>query len=192
MMSVDVIGDIRRAYFEQRLPIKEIVRTLRVSRATVRKVVRSHKTAFKYERGVQPAPKLGAWVEVLAQILEKEAKLPRRERRSTQRLFEELCEAAVTMARMTACIVSPNRGATSRLGRRRTPLCGVPRPAWARSPRRWCSNSASRICSASAFFSASSSPSLANTACGSSPDSSSSMISSRIVIRPPRPSGATV
>ena len=90
MMSVDVIGDIRRAYFEQRLPIKEIVRTLRVSRATVRKVVRSHKTAFKYERGVQPAPKLGAWVEVLAQILEKEAKLPRRERRSTQRLFEEL------------------------------------------------------------------------------------------------------
>ena len=112
MMSVDAIGDIRRAYFEQRLPIKEIVRTLRVSRATVRKVVRSHKTAFKYERGVQPAPKLGAWVEVLAQILEKEAKLPRRD-----------CEAAVTMARMTACIVSPNRGATSRLGRRRTPLC---------------------------------------------------------------------
>ena len=64
MMSVDAIGDIRRAYFEQRLPIKEIVRTLRVSRATVRKVVRSHKTAFKYERGVQPAPKLGAWVDV--------------------------------------------------------------------------------------------------------------------------------
>ena len=28
MMSVDVIGDIRRAYFKQRLPIKEIVRTL--------------------------------------------------------------------------------------------------------------------------------------------------------------------
>ena len=29
-MSVDVIGDILRAYFEQRLPIKEIVRMLRV------------------------------------------------------------------------------------------------------------------------------------------------------------------
>jgi hypothetical protein len=38
MMSVDVIGATRRAYFEQRLPIKEIVRTLCVSRATVRKV----------------------------------------------------------------------------------------------------------------------------------------------------------
>ena len=33
----------------------------------------SHKTEFKYERGVQPAPKLGEWVEVLTEILEKEA-----------------------------------------------------------------------------------------------------------------------
>src|ERR1700704_6292016 len=90
MVGVDMIGEIRRAYFEQRRPIKQIVRTLRVSRATVRKVVRGQKTEFRYERGVQPAPKLGEWIEVLVEILEQEAKLPRRERRSTQRLFEEL------------------------------------------------------------------------------------------------------
>ena len=66
------------------------MRTLLVSRATVRKVVRGHQTEFKYERGVQPLPKLGGWVEVLTEILEQEAKLPKRERRSTQRLFEEL------------------------------------------------------------------------------------------------------
>lgn len=90
MVGVDLIGDIRRAYFEQRRPIKEIVRTLSVSRATVRRVVRSQKTVFTYERAVQPAPKLGEWVAVLTGILEREAKLPRRERRSTQRLFEEL------------------------------------------------------------------------------------------------------
>jgi transposase len=90
MIGVDMIGRIRRAYFEQHRPIKEIVRTLSVSRATVRKVVRGQATEFKYERGVQPVPKLGEWVEVLAGILEGEAKLPRRERRSTQRLFEEL------------------------------------------------------------------------------------------------------
>ena len=87
---MDMIGEIRRAYFEQRRPIKEIVRTLRVSRATVRKVIRGRETEFKYERGVQPAPKLGEWVAVLTEILEKETRLPRRERRSTQRLFEEL------------------------------------------------------------------------------------------------------
>ena len=90
MIGVDLIGGIRRAYFEQRLPIKEIVRRLAVSRATVRRVIRSQKTEFKYERGVQPVPKLGEWVAVLSEMLEKEAQLPRRERRSTQRLFEEL------------------------------------------------------------------------------------------------------
>ena len=74
MIGVDKIGEIRRAYFEQHRPIKEIVRTLSVSRATVRKVIRGHKTEFKYERGVQPTPKLGDWVEVLTEILEKEAK----------------------------------------------------------------------------------------------------------------------
>jgi hypothetical protein len=62
MIGVDLIGQIRRAYFEQHRPIKEIVRTLSVSRATVRKVIRGHATEFKYERGVQPAPKLGEWV----------------------------------------------------------------------------------------------------------------------------------
>ena len=90
MIGVDLIGQIRRAYFEQRQPIKEIVRTFSVSRATVRKVVRSQATEFKYERAVQPAPRLGEWVVILNEILEKEAKLPRRERRSTQRPFEEL------------------------------------------------------------------------------------------------------
>jgi hypothetical protein len=99
MIGVDLIGEIRRAYFEQQRPIKEIVRTLSVSRTTVRKVIRSRETEFKYERGVQPVPKLGEWVEVLTEILEKEAKLPRRERRSTQRLFEELRGRGATNAR---------------------------------------------------------------------------------------------
>ena len=76
MVGVDKIGEIRRAYFEQGRAIKEIVRTLSVSRATVRKVIRGHKTEFKYARGVQPSPKFGEWVEVLKEILEKEAKLP--------------------------------------------------------------------------------------------------------------------
>jgi transposase len=90
MIGVDLIGQIRRAYFEQHRAIKEIVRTLSVSRATVRKVIRSHRTEFKYERTVQPTPKLGIWVDILTEFLEREAKLPKRERRSTQRLFEEL------------------------------------------------------------------------------------------------------
>src|SRR5450432_4167704 len=90
MFGVEKIGEIRRAYFEQGRSIKEIVRALSVSRATVRKVIRSLRTEFKYARDVQPSPKLGVWVEALTEILETESKLAKRERRSTQRLFEEL------------------------------------------------------------------------------------------------------
>lgn len=90
MIEVDLIGRIRRAFHEERSGIKAIAREFGVSRTTVRKVVRSDKTEFRYERSVQPAPKLGAFVEDLTAILEAEASLPRRERRSTQRLFEEL------------------------------------------------------------------------------------------------------
>src|SRR5271168_2686601 len=95
MIGVDKIGEIRRAYFEQHRASKEIVRTLSVSRATVRKVIRGHETEFKYERGIQPTPKLGNWVEILTEILEKEDGLPKRERRSTQRLFERSEERRV-------------------------------------------------------------------------------------------------
>jgi hypothetical protein len=61
MIGVDLIGQIRRAHFEQHRSIKEIVRTFSVSRATVRKVIRSQKIEFKYAREVQPTPKLGEW-----------------------------------------------------------------------------------------------------------------------------------
>ena len=45
---------------------------LSVSRTTVRKVIRGQATEFKYERGVQPTPKLGEWVAVLSELLEKD------------------------------------------------------------------------------------------------------------------------
>jgi len=90
MIGVDSIGRIRRAFHDQHKGIRTIARELGTSRATVRKVVRGDETEFKYERGVQPSPKLGQWIGDLTGILEAEAKLPRRERRSTQRLFEEL------------------------------------------------------------------------------------------------------
>ena len=58
MIGVDLIGQIRRAYFEQRRPIKEIVRTLLVSRATVRKVIRGHATGSNTFGEFSPRPSL--------------------------------------------------------------------------------------------------------------------------------------
>ena len=69
----------------------------------MRKVVRSGSTEFKYERQVQPAPKLGGWVAILTEILERESKRPLRERRSTQRLYEDLRVRGYDGAQ-TACI----------------------------------------------------------------------------------------
>jgi WD domain, G-beta repeat len=58
-ITVETIGRIRGEHFIKGKTIKEIVRDLKVSRNTVRKVLRSGATSFEYERDVQPRPKLG-------------------------------------------------------------------------------------------------------------------------------------
>ena len=65
MLVVETIAKIRRAYFSQGKPIKEICRELRVSRKVVRKVIRSDATEFRYERTRQPLPRIGPWRERL-------------------------------------------------------------------------------------------------------------------------------
>jgi transposase len=90
MTGVETIARIRFEHYQNGKGIKRIARELGIARDTVRKVLRSGATEFTYKREIQPQPKLGAWVTVLTEILEAEANLPRRERRSTQRLFEEL------------------------------------------------------------------------------------------------------
>ena len=90
MLVVETIAKIRRAYFVQKKPIKEICRDLHVSRKVVRKVIRSDATEFRYERETQPLPKIGPWREQLdALLLENEGKASR-ERLTLVRLFEEL------------------------------------------------------------------------------------------------------
>ena len=48
MIGVDVIGQLRRGYFEQQRPIREIVGLLSVSCAT-RKVIRVQESECNYE-----------------------------------------------------------------------------------------------------------------------------------------------
>lgn len=58
MLVVETIAKIRRTYFQDGKSIEQICRDLRVSRKTVRKVVRSGTAAFTYERSVQPKPQI--------------------------------------------------------------------------------------------------------------------------------------
>jgi len=90
MLVVETVGRIRREFFVKGKTIKEIVRDLKVSRNTVRKVLRSGATSFEYERAVQPLPKLGAWRPVLDRILSENEGKQQRERLTLIRVFEEL------------------------------------------------------------------------------------------------------
>jgi transposase len=92
MKGVDTISRIRREYFVRGRPIKEIVRDLHVSRNTVRKVVRSGVTEFRYERGRQALPKLGPWRDELDALLVANEGKAARERLTLIRLFETLKE----------------------------------------------------------------------------------------------------
>jgi transposase len=90
MLVVETVGRIRREHFVQGKSIKEIARDLRMSRNTVRKILRSGETSFAYERDVQPQPKLGRWKSDLDRMLAENAGKPARERLTLIRLFEDL------------------------------------------------------------------------------------------------------
>src|SRR5215831_16145073 len=90
MLVVETIGRIRREHFIKGKSIKEIVRDLKVSRNTVRKVLRSGETSFSYQREVQPRPKLGRWKVELDRLLMQNSSAAVRERLTLIRLFEEL------------------------------------------------------------------------------------------------------
>src|SRR5258708_836422 len=90
MLIVETIARIRREHFIKGKTIKEIARDLKVSRNTVRKVLRSGETSFEYERVVQPRPKLGRWAAELDGLLAGNAAKSAREQLTLIRIFEEL------------------------------------------------------------------------------------------------------
>lgn len=90
MKGADTIARIGREFFIRSRSIEKIVRDLHVSRNTVRKVVRTGRTAFAYEREVQPMLKLGPWRADLDELLAAKDSKAARERLTTIRMFEDL------------------------------------------------------------------------------------------------------
>jgi len=89
MLTVETIGRIRRGHFGGKT-IKALSRELRVSRNTVRKILRSGATSASYERKNQPLPQLGHWLAALDGLLKANAAKSDRDRLTLIRLFEEL------------------------------------------------------------------------------------------------------
>src|SRR5690242_20787945 len=90
MLVVETVARIRREHFIKGKTIKEIARDLKMSRNTVRRVLRSGATSFEYEREVQPRPKLGRWTAELDELLASNAAKASREQLTLIRIFEEL------------------------------------------------------------------------------------------------------
>ena len=104
MLIVETIARIRREHFIKGKTIKEIVRDLKVSRNTVRKVLRSGETSFEYERQVQPRPKLGRWAVELDGLLAASSKS---------------CAGVAMTAATMPCGVTPDGGARNAGNRQR-------------------------------------------------------------------------
>lgn len=88
MTSVETIGKIRRYRLVDGKSIKAIARELRLSRNTVRRVLRTEEPTTAYIRRNQPRPKLGRYLPLLEKLLEEDEKAG--QFRHGRKLFEVL------------------------------------------------------------------------------------------------------
>lgn len=92
MLTVDTIAKVRRALAKGR-SIREISKSMHLSRHTVRKVQRSKETEFSYTRTKIIYPVLGDFLPLLTEVLERESGLPAGKRLQARQIFEEMQRA---------------------------------------------------------------------------------------------------
>lgn len=94
---MESFAKLRRRHLVLGESISAIARDLNVSRNTVKKYLKSG-DAPSYQRDSQPSPKLGAFEIQLKDFLQQDAQRPKGQRRSAQRLFEDLQRAGYSGA----------------------------------------------------------------------------------------------
>jgi transposase len=90
MLVVETIRKIRLLIQRDGRSIRQTAEDLGISRNTIRRVIRSQETVFRYHRRSQPQPVMGAFVGRLEEALAEDGKLPKRQRRTAVVLFEQL------------------------------------------------------------------------------------------------------
>jgi transposase len=81
---------IRRLYHVGKQSIKEIARTLGISRNTIRRVIRQQSVDKGYQRADQPSRKLGDHKAQLEKWLLEESKLPKSQRCNARKFYDRL------------------------------------------------------------------------------------------------------
>lgn len=90
MISVEDREKIRRAYFIERKPLRQIARELRVARKTVRKAIESAEAPPYTLNQPRSAPLLGPFKERIDALLAQNAQLPRKQRYTGHKIYEQL------------------------------------------------------------------------------------------------------
>jgi len=85
---MDTIAEIRRLHFVENVSISELAKTFKRSRITIRKHLKTVDEPVYPARNNQPRPQLGDYLVLLNNWLDKDASLPRKRRRTAQRLYE--------------------------------------------------------------------------------------------------------
>ena len=91
MMIVETIAKIRRMYHVQNKGIKTIARELKLSKNTIKKIIREDKTSNNYKRNNQPLPIMEEFKCQLTDILEANITKPARQRYTAKKIHQELC-----------------------------------------------------------------------------------------------------
>jgi transposase len=92
MLIMETIAKIRRLYYVECKGFKTIARQLKLSKNTVKKIIRSESTASCYERKAASYRVLTPYVESLQEKLTQDREEPKRRRRTAKKLFLELQE----------------------------------------------------------------------------------------------------
>lgn len=104
---MNVIAEIRRCYHVDKETISSLAKAFKLSRPTIRKHIKTVDEPV-YQRLQQPYPMLGQFHELLQNWLEQESHLPRKQRRTSQRLYECLqvegyCGSYTVVQRFVKC-----------------------------------------------------------------------------------------
>ncbi|SHN92739.1 Mobile element protein [Bathymodiolus heckerae thiotrophic gill symbiont] len=94
---MDIIAEVRRRHLVSGESISSIARSLKISRPTVRKHLKTESEPV-YQRDSHPEPKLGSFKPILINWLEVDDQLPKNQRRTAQRLYECLVDEGYTGA----------------------------------------------------------------------------------------------
>jgi transposase len=90
MTKVDKIKEVRQLRFVEGVPIREICRRVQLARNTVKRILRSNKTEYTYQRTNTYQPVTGSIQNIVKEWIKEDLAKKKKHRRTATRIFEIL------------------------------------------------------------------------------------------------------